>query len=52
MIMDIFEIHRKDNVAARILDKKLSNKMYKGGKKKIRAQFEVCNYLKDIAKEQ
>ena len=44
-IIDIFEIHRKDNVAARLLDRKLSNKFVQKGNKKIRAQIEVYNYL-------
>jgi len=45
MIIDIFEIHRTDNVAARVLDKNLTNKINPKGDKKIRAQKEVCEYL-------
>ncbi len=48
ILSKLFEIYKKDNVAARVLDKNLTNKMYKGGQKKIRSQIEVYNYLKEL----
>lgn len=48
IFIDIFNIHRKDNVAARILDKNLSNNLYQKGKDKVRAQTDVYKYLKKI----
>ncbi|MBN2662172.1 MAG: polyphosphate kinase 1 [Bacteroidales bacterium] len=50
IILDIFDIHKKDNVAARILDNNLSNKNNTQGKEKIRAQIAVYNYLQKIEK--
>ncbi len=48
ILINIFDIHRKDNVAARILDQSLSNKINQNGKKKVRAQKDVHTYLKNI----
>jgi len=48
----IFEIQWKDNVKARKLDASLSNKFVKPGKKEIRSQVEVYNYLKKSKKKQ
>lgn len=44
----IFDIYKNDNVSARILDKNLSNNLYKEGKEKIRSQIEVYNYLLNL----
>lgn len=44
---DIFLIQWKDNVKARKLDAALSNEFVEPGKKEIRSQFEVYNYLKN-----
>lgn len=50
IILDIFDIHKKDNVAARILDNNLSNKNNIQGKEKIRAQIAVYEYLQKLEK--
>jgi len=47
----IFEIQWKDNVKARKLDASLSNKFVKPGKKEIRSQVEVYNYLRKSKKK-
>jgi len=44
-LKDILEIQLSDNVKARILDNKLSNEYVRTGKKKIRSQIEIYNYL-------
>ena len=51
-LKNIFEIQWKDNVKARKLDASLSNKFVKPGKKEIRSQVEVYNYLKKSKKKQ
>jgi polyphosphate kinase len=43
---DIFELQWKDNVKARKLNASLSNDFVKPGKKEIRSQTEVYNYIK------
>jgi polyphosphate kinase len=48
----IFEIQWKDNLKARKLDASLSNKFVKPGKKEIRSQVEVYNYLRKLKKKQ
>jgi polyphosphate kinase len=48
----IFEIQWKDNLKARKLDASLSNKFVKSGKKEIRSQVEVYNYLRKLKKKQ
>lgn len=45
-IKQIFEIQWNDNVKARKLDPSLSNKLVKPGKKNLRSQVEVYNYIK------
>ncbi|HEX2921073.1 MAG TPA: polyphosphate kinase 1 [Bacteroidales bacterium] len=45
---DIFELQWKDNVKARKLDITLSNEFVKPGKKELRSQLEVYNYVKRI----
>ncbi len=47
-LKNIFEIQWSDNVKARKLDASLSNKFVKPGKKTIRSQVEVYNYIKKI----
>ena len=44
---DIFDIQWNDNVKARILDKKLENKIATNGKSPLRSQVKVYNYLKN-----
>ena len=48
----IFEIQLNDNVKARKLDASLSNKFVKTGKKEIRSQVEVYNYIRKLKKKQ
>ncbi|MCC2590006.1 polyphosphate kinase 1 [Chryseobacterium sp. MFBS3-17] len=48
-VIDLLEIQLADNVKARILDKKMSNRYAAGGKTKIRSQVEIYNYLKKKA---
>ncbi len=48
MLRNIFEILLNDNVSSRVLDKNLTNKMYKNKKKKTQAQLEVFNYLSNL----
>ncbi len=43
---DIFDLQWKDNVKARKLNLSLSNEFVKPGKKELRSQTEVYNYLK------
>lgn len=43
---DILDIQLRDNVKARILDKKLSNEYIKNDKKECRSQIETYKYLK------
>ncbi len=45
-LKEIFDIQWNDNIKARKLDASLSNKFVKPGKKEIRSQVEVYNYLK------
>lgn len=45
-IKDILEIQLSDNVKARILDKKMSNKYVESGKTEVRSQIETYKYLK------
>lgn len=45
-LKDILDIQLKDNVKARILDKKLSNEYIRNDKKECRSQIETYNYLK------
>ncbi|WP_265427060.1 polyphosphate kinase 1 [Chryseobacterium sp. YIM B08800] len=45
-LKDILDIQLKDNVKARILDKKLSNEYIKNGEKECRSQIETYKYLK------
>jgi polyphosphate kinase len=45
---EIFNLQWKDNVKARILDASLSNEFVKPGKKEIRSQAEVYDYIKKI----
>ena len=47
-LKEIFLIQWQDNVKARKLDANLSNTFVKPGKKELRSQFEVHNYLKKI----
>ncbi|HLN21996.1 MAG TPA: polyphosphate kinase 1 [Bacteroidales bacterium] len=42
---DIFELQWKDNIKARKLDSSLSNEFVKPGKKEIRSQIQVYNYI-------
>ncbi|MBN2891666.1 MAG: polyphosphate kinase 1 [Bacteroidales bacterium] len=44
-LIDIFEIHLKDNTSARVLDNLLSNQLYTNSSKKVNAQLEVHKYL-------
>lgn len=44
-LMDILQIQLSDNVKARILDNELKNNYVHSGKKKIRSQEEIYNYL-------
>jgi len=44
---EIFDIQWNDNVKARVLDKKLENKIATNGKSPLRSQVEVYNYLKN-----
>ncbi len=46
IIIDLFDIHSKDNMSSFILDQKLSNKPFTQGKNEVRAQYEVYDYLK------
>lgn len=46
LIMNLFQIYRKDNVSARILDKKLKNRFNSKNHQNIRSQFEVYKFLK------
>lgn len=43
---EIFELQWKDNVKARKLDSSLSNEFVKPGKKELRSQISVYNYLR------
>lgn len=45
-LKDILDIQLRDNVKARILDKKLSNEYVRNDKKECRSQIETYNYLK------
>lgn len=45
---DIFNLQWKDNVKARKLDASLSNEFVKPGKKELRSQVEVYNYIRKI----
>ncbi|MDR6404818.1 MULTISPECIES: polyphosphate kinase 1 [Chryseobacterium] len=45
-LKDILDIQLRDNVKARILDKKLSNEYISNGKDEIRSQIETYRYLK------
>ena len=45
-IKDILEIQLSDNVKARILDKRMSNRYVETGKTEIRSQIETYKYLK------
>ena len=45
-LKDILDIQLRDNVKARILDKKLSNEYIRNDKKECRSQIETYNYLK------
>jgi polyphosphate kinase len=50
IIKNIFEIHFKDNVKARVLDNALSNKYRDAGKEKpFRSQEEVYKYLLEVS---
>jgi len=44
-LLQMLELQWKDNTAARVLDKNLSNKIKTGGRKKIRSQIEFHKYL-------
>mgnify|MGYP005840837863 CR=1 FL=1 len=46
LLMNLFEIYRKDNVSARILDKKLKNRFKEKNHQNIRSQIEVYKFLK------
>lgn len=46
-LKDILDIQLKDNVKARILDKKLSNGYIGNDKEECRSQVETYRYLKD-----
>lgn len=46
ILLNLFDIYRKDNVSARILDKKLRNKYNSKGHSNNRAQIEVYNFFK------
>lgn len=48
-IKDILDIQLRDNVKARILDKKLSNEYVKTGDQPIRSQVETYHYLKNLS---
>jgi polyphosphate kinase len=48
-LLDIIDIKFKDNVKARVLDNNSSNHYYREGKKKIRSQLEIYNYLQRFA---
>lgn len=51
-LQDFLDIQFKDNVKARVLDKKLSNKYRKSkAKKQIRAQFDLYDYYKEKLSE-
>lgn len=45
-LKDILDIQLKDNVKARIIDKKLGNEYIRNDKKECRSQIETYNYLK------
>lgn len=45
-LKDILDIQLRDNVKARILDKKLSNEYVRNGKHECRSQIETYKYLK------
>ncbi|MCA6069202.1 polyphosphate kinase 1 [Chryseobacterium sp. RG1] len=45
-LKDILDIQLRDNVKARILDKKLSNEYIRNGKEECRSQVETYKYLK------
>ena len=45
-LKDILDIQLRDNVKARILDKKLSNEYVRNDKKECRSQIETYKYLK------
>ncbi|OFX28522.1 MAG: polyphosphate kinase 1 [Bacteroidetes bacterium GWA2_31_9] len=47
-LKDVFNIHWKDNVKARILDKNLSNKLYTDKNKPFRAQIELGKYFQEF----
>lgn len=49
---DIFELQWKDNVKARKLNASLSNDFVKPGKKEIRSQSEVYNYIRKANEKQ
>lgn len=50
-LKDLLEIQLRDNVKARILDHKLTNKYVKNKEEPLRAQVYVYHYLKDKTKE-
>ena len=47
----IFDIQWDDNVKARILDEEQQNKFVKPGKKLVRSQIEVYNFIKGVVEE-
>lgn len=50
-IIDILNIQLKDNVKARVLDKKLSNKYVSNSEKECRSQIETYRYLKSKSRK-
>lgn len=50
-LKDLLNIQLKDNVKARILDKKLKNKYVRKGEKEFRSQIEIYRYLKQKTKK-
>lgn len=50
ILTDVFNIHWKDNVKARVLDKKLSNKLFIDKKPAFRAQIELGKYFNGLIK--
>lgn len=48
-LKDVFNIHWKDNVKARILDKNLTNKLYTDKNKPFRAQIELGKYFQELS---
>lgn len=51
-LRNIFDIQWNDNVKARVLDRKLENKIVTNGNSPLRAQVEIYNYLKNKHEEQ